>query len=280
MADPPNSGYFACGLPFNRIGSGAHPLLVIQGLQFENRPMRGLELRYTAAMYRFLSASHTVYLVGRRPGLPQGTTLADMAADYGTMVRDEFGEPVDVIGISTGGSIALYLAAEHEEAVRRLVIHSAAHSLTPEARRAQLDLASCAARGDWRAGFFGLLAFMRGGGPTARAVASIGALMMSLDHPLDAHDLVVTIVAEDVLDFRDRLHAIGVPVLVAAGTLDPFYSEALFRETAAGIPNARLKLYPGMGHPAYGRQFEQDVLAFLRGEPGPAVPRSTSKSAE
>jgi hypothetical protein len=38
---------------------------------------------------------------------------------------------------------------------------------------------------------------------------------------------------------------------------------ALFRETAAGIPNARLVLYKGMGHPASGKQFGRDVLAFL-----------------
>jgi hypothetical protein len=37
----------------------------------------------------------------------------------------------------------------------------------------------------------------------------------------------------------------------------------LFRETAAGIPNARLILYKGMGHPASGKQFSRDVLAFL-----------------
>jgi len=44
---------------------------------------------------------------------------------------------------------------------------------------------------------------------------------------------------------------------------DPFYTEALFRETAAGIPGARLVLYPGMGHPPHGRRSARDVLAFL-----------------
>ncbi len=48
-----------------------------------------------------------------------------------------------------------------------------------------------------------------------------------------------------------------------AGAEDPFYTEALFRETAAGIPGARLVLYPGMGHPAHGKRFARDVLAFL-----------------
>lgn len=43
----------------------------------------------------------------------------------------------------------------------------------------------------------------------------------------------------------------------------PYYTEALFREMAAGTPNARLVLYRGMGHSAGGRQFERDALGFL-----------------
>jgi hypothetical protein len=55
----------------------------------------------------------------------------------------------------------------------------------------------------------------------------------------------------------------------------------LFRETAEGIPNARLIVYPGMGHPASGKQFGRDVLAFLEGdtvgreEGSPATSRTT-----
>jgi hypothetical protein len=44
----------------------------------------------------------------------------------------------------------------------------------------------------------------------------------------------------------------------------PFYTPALFRETAAGIPHARLVLYEKMRHPAIGKQFEREVLAFLK----------------
>jgi pimeloyl-ACP methyl ester carboxylesterase len=64
---------------------------------------------------------------------------------------------------------------------------------------------------------------------------------------------------------RDRLGEIAAPTLVIGGEEDPFYSPELFRETAAGIPNARLVLYPGMGHPASGPKFRQEVLAFLIG---------------
>ena len=73
----------------------------------------------------------------------------------------------------------------------------------------------------------------------------------------------MTVQAEDRHTFKDRLSEIAAPTLVIAGDKDPFYSETLFRETAEGIPNAKLILYPGMGHPASGKQFRQDVLAFL-----------------
>ena len=65
-----------------------------------------------------------------------------------------------------------------------------------------------------------------------------------------------------------QLDNLAAPTLVSAGERDPFYSAALFRETAEGIPNARLILYPGMGHPASGKQFKRDVLAFLQEETG------------
>jgi pimeloyl-ACP methyl ester carboxylesterase len=82
--------------------------------------------------------------------------------------------------------------------------------------------------------------------------------------PKDPSDLVVTIEAEDKFNFKDRLAEIKAPTLVAAGDKDPFYTETLFRETAEGIPNARLILYKGQSHPAGGEQFRRDMLAFLR----------------
>ena len=49
------------------------------------------------------------------------------------------------------------------------------------------------------------------------------------------------------------------------GDRDPVVTPALLvARPPPGIPNARLICYPGMGHPASGKQFKQDVLAFLR----------------
>jgi pimeloyl-ACP methyl ester carboxylesterase len=79
----------------------------------------------------------------------------------------------------------------------------------------------------------------------------------------DPSDYVVTIEAEDEFDFRPRLNEIKVPTLVVGGAKDPFYSPVLFRETAAGIPDARLILYEKAGHGPAGKRVAQDIRAFL-----------------
>ena len=103
-------------------------------------------------------------------------------------------------------------------------------------------------------------------------VAPIARVMSWSSRSADPSDLIVTIAAEDAHDFQDRLVEIAAPTLVIAGADDPFYTEALFRETADGIPGALLILYPGMGHPAHGKQFARDVLAFLGSEAERAKP--------
>lgn len=89
------------------------------------------------------------------------------------------------------------------------------------------------------------------------------ARFMSLGASRELSDLVITVEAEDKHNFKERLGEISAPTLVIAGMDDPFYTESLFRETAGGIPNARLILYPKMRHPAGGKQFARDVLEFL-----------------
>jgi pimeloyl-ACP methyl ester carboxylesterase len=127
-----------------------------------------------------------------------------------------------------------------------------------------LELARLAGQRRWRDAWAVLLRFMLGPSPLARVQARLAATILSLSKPADPSDLVITILAEDQFSFQQQLARIAAPTLVIAGDRDPFYTPALFRETAAGIPNARLILYPGMGHPALGKQFKQYVLTFLR----------------
>lgn len=261
-----DSGYFRSGLPYNRLGHGYRPLVVFQGLMFENKP----QSRMTTQMYNFLKEDYEVYAVLRKPGMPHGYTLKDMADDYAVMIREEFNEPIDVIGVSTGGSIALHFSADYPDLVRRLVIHSSAYSMNEDAKKLQLQISDLAQQQKWRQAYSVLISsvFPNTGlmKILSRPIIWLGSFLMSLSAPSDPTDLVVTIEAEDQFNFKDHLAQITVPTLIIAGDQDPFYTKDSFRETAKGIPNARLILYEGMGHPASGNQFRQDVLMFLKEE--------------
>ncbi len=264
MSQPKSAGYFRSGLPYNRSGHGPRPLVVFQGLMFENKPQPG----WIPRLYKFLEDDYTVYSVLRKPGLPRGYTLANMADDYAVMIREEFGGPVDVIGVSTGGSIVQHFAADHPDLVRRLVIHSSAYVLSDTAKQLQLTLGQLAQRRQWTKAWALLMNSVlpqRGVKKIlSRPIVWLSSPLMALSAPKDPNDTVVIVEAEDQHNFKDRLAQITAPTLIVAGERDPFYTPTLFRETAAGIPNARLCLYARIGHPASGKQFKQDVLAFLR----------------
>lgn len=257
------SGYFRNGLPYNQLGHGPRILVIFQGLLFENKPLTGLSAWFMLSMYKFLKQEYTMYFVTRKPSLPDGYSMQNMANDYAVMIREEFAHPVDVIGASTGGSIAQHFAADHPELVRRLVLHSSAYTLGDAAKKTQIRVGHLAGQRKWREASAVLLDFMFSRNMFGKIAVLLGSLMMYFTAPNDPSDLVVTVEAEDKHDFKDRLTEITAPTLLIAGDQDPFYSETLFRETAEGIPNAKLILYAGKGHAPAGKQFEQDVLGFL-----------------
>lgn len=259
------SGYFNSGLPYNKSGHGPKPLVIFQGLMFENKPQKGMTFGYG-----FLKKDYTLYAVLRKPGLPQGYTLKDMADDYAGMIDQEFGCAVDVIGVSTGGSLAQHFAADHPNLLRRLVIHSSAHTLGDAGKQVQLKIMRLAQQGKVAQAWQTMISFVLPPSGIWKLLSPpltwVGARLLSLGVPSDLSDLIVTIVAEDQHAFKDRLSEISAPTLVIAGLNDPFYSPTLFRETAEGIPHARLVLHERVRHPATGKLFERDVLAFLREE--------------
>jgi pimeloyl-ACP methyl ester carboxylesterase len=264
------SGFFKGGLPYNRLGNDPLSLVAFQGLIPEHRPLSGLMGQMLLVPFRQLSKHYTVYVVNRRPGLPQGYTLADMANDYADMVQGEFGVPVDLIGLSTGGSIAQVFAADHPQLVRRLVLYSSAYKLGEEGRQFQERLAGLAQERRWgevSAEGFAFMFLPRQGlaKQVTRPIAwLIGVLSMVFARSqADPSDYLVTIEAEDKFNFQSRLSEIKAPTLVIGGARDPFYSPELFRETAAGIPQAQLILYEKAGHGPTGKRVTQDILTFL-----------------
>jgi pimeloyl-ACP methyl ester carboxylesterase len=266
-----SKGYFQDGMPYNKIDGGPGTLIIFQGLVFENKPMPGFMIKQFSRMYGCLEKTHTIYVVNRKPGTSEGTTMTDIANDYADMVRTEFGGPVDVLGISTGGSIVQHFAADHPDLVRKLVIHSAAHTLSDKAKRGQMLVAKLTRQKQWRKAYAAIMGVSLPEGGIKRMllkplygfISLFGGVIFGKpkEHPAD---VAIIVEAEDRHAFKDRLHEIKAPTLVIAGDKDPFYTPELFRETAQGIPGCKFVLYKNMGHPASGKKFKAELIAFLQ----------------
>jgi pimeloyl-ACP methyl ester carboxylesterase len=221
------------GLPYLAIGQGP-PLVVFVGLTAEHANTTGLARQFELQTLKPMARHFTVYAVNRKPGLPPGSTIRDLAGDYAEAIARDFPGPVAVWGISTGGSIAQQFAIDHPQLVRRLVLAATACRLSPYGRQVQRRLAE----------------------------------LISSQRPDDPSDMLVTVAAEDSFDASWQLHRITAPTLLVAGARDRFYSPELFQETAERIPGARLRLYPGKGHAGvmtHGPAI-REIVAFLRAD--------------
>lgn len=107
-------------------------------------------------------------------------TIGDIAAEPAEAV-DSLGQgPLDVLGVSTGGSISQQLAADHPGSVRRLVLASTGCHLSAMTKRMQ-----------------------------AKVAHHIRAGERDLD---DLDDLATTIEAEDEFDLASNSTSIEAPV--------------------------------------------------------------------
>jgi pimeloyl-ACP methyl ester carboxylesterase len=218
------------------------------GLSPEHKHPTGWWRRSYLTAVAPLAQHFSVYVVNRRPGLASGITMGDIAADYADAIGEDLHGPVLLHGVSTGGAVALQLAVDHPDLVRRLVLAPGACRLSPKGRRAQEDLARHTRAGNSRAGWAAVMGLLAPKPALTAAASGIGWLagpMMAADDP---SDLLATIAAEDAFDAEPRLGDVRAPTLVLGGTDDPFYSADLFRRTALGIPQAQLHLFPGKGH--------------------------------
>ena len=261
------TGTFLREFPYVRLGNGPQNLVVLPGITLDNEPPN----RFAAWTYRLgfgrFAKNRTVYVINRRRGMPPGYTTQEMAADYARVMKSELG-PSHVMGFSTGGAIAQYVALDHPEAVRSLALIVSASRLSEEGRQTCERWRALTRGGRWhelRADMASATVTSETNKRLARAfMIVLGGLVLRA--PSDPSDFLTTLEADLNHDTTGRLTEISTPSLIIGGSEDPFYSEDLFRETAEKIPDATLRVYEGVGHGVpkeRKRRYENDALAFL-----------------
>jgi pimeloyl-ACP methyl ester carboxylesterase len=214
------------------------------------------------------SPSHTVIGIDQRghghsPDGPWELSYQMMADDTAAVLRSLALGPVDVVGHSDGGNVALILARDYPELVRRVVVSGA--NLRSGLTAQQVAERRAMSEDALRAKLEELSAKM-----PARFRASYGRVSPDgPDHWMTLLRKSFFMWIEPVVLETEALRRIEAPVLVTAGDHD-FTSVEDTAEIARGLPHGQLFVVPGTGHDTMGTRPELVDLAIREFIDGPA----------
>ena len=231
-----------------RFGQGREALVIVPGLSVQS--VLGFA-EAIAEAYQALAADFTIYVLDRRNELPEPYSVLEMAHDTAMAIQALELGPVCLFGASQGGMIAMKIAANHPELVKRLVLGSTSAQVT----EAQYDRvfegwADMARAGDAAALY---LAF-------GEAIYPAPVFEQSRQLLLDAAKTVTegelrrfAIQTEGMrgFDIREDLNKIACPVLVLGSKDDQVVGGEASVQIAAQIQDRVLYMYEGYGHAAY-----------------------------
>jgi pimeloyl-ACP methyl ester carboxylesterase len=183
------------------------------------------------------------------------------------VLEQELG-PSHLMGFSTGGDIAQYVALGHPGSVRSLILVVSACRLSEEGREICERWQALTREGRWqelRADMASVAVSSETNKRFARVFIRVFGRFV-LKAPSDPQDFLTTLEADLGHDTTGRLGDISTPTLIIGGSEDPFFSESLLRETAEKMPRCTLRVYDGVGHGVpkeRKRRYEEDALAFM-----------------
>jgi pimeloyl-ACP methyl ester carboxylesterase len=241
------TGSFAGRFSFVRIDGGPAPLVVLPGLTLTNGAPRGIAVTAYARGFARLARDHTLYVVQRPQGLRDGTTTADLGAEYAAVLGAEIGR-FDLMGLSTGGLIAQQLALAHPDAVRRLALVVSGARLAPSGQRICRHWLDLARAQRWRELQGDMAAEVVDGRVLRRLARMVMSVTSTAPTDIEAADFLITTSAVLAHDTSAALAGLAMPALVLGGSVDAFFPADALAATAAAIPDAELKVFPGHGH--------------------------------
>lgn len=197
-----------------------------------------------ASRWRLVRFDHRGH--GRSPAPPGPYTIADLGLDV-LELMDALGlERTSYGGLSLGGMVGLWLAANAPERIDRLVLLCTAAWMPTAAAYAERAVA---VRGDGSTGRIAEAVLERWlTPPFAAARPEVCEHLRSMLLATSAEGYAACCEAIAAMDLRDELAQIAAPTLVISGAGDPATPVELQAEIAAAIPHARHEIVAPATH--------------------------------
>ena len=266
----PKNGRLAIGgktMDYTRFGTGPRTLVMIPGVGDGFKTGKGMALPFSL-LYRALTRDFTVYVFSRERELAPGTSTRDMAESLNAAMEALGLQDAAVVGISQGGMIAQWLAADHPDKVSRLVLTVTAARPNPTLRGAVGLWLEMAEKRDYRG--IMLDTAERSYSPRKLKSARITyGLLSRFSRPASFDRFVIQAEACLGHDAWDVLERIACPTLVIGGGKDGIVTGEASVGMADRIPGSELAMYDSLSHGLYEEapDFLSRVAAFCQEAP-------------
>ena len=244
-------------------GSGKKKLIMIQGLN--TRGIKGASVSL-AHLYRLFAKEYTVYLFDRRPDVPEGMTVRDMASDVAAAM-DALGiTNADVFGVSQGGMIAQYLAIDRPDLVNKLVLAVTLSKNNPVVESTIEKWIALTEQGNMKE-LVEDMAIRMYSDAYVKRYKPFMPLLTVMQKPKDVNRFIKLARACLTCNAYEELHKIQCPVFVIGGQQDKVVGGIASSEIAEKL-GCEIYMYEKFGHAAYeeARDFNDRVYAFLTGK--------------
>lgn len=244
-------------------GKGKKSLVIIPGLGDGLQTVKGMA-QILALSYRKFATAYQVYVFSRINELPENYTTRDMATDIAEAM-DVLGlKTVAVIGISQGGMIAQWLAADFPERVEKLILTvttAKLNNLGRERITRWLELSQIGAYKE-------LMLDIASHSYTAKSFGKFKFLyqiMGIFGRIKDKQRIVIQAISCIRHDSLAILGNINCPTLIIGAEEDDVLGVEASIELHHHIKDGQLTILPDCGHALYEqhKDYQKRVLVFL-----------------
>lgn len=246
-------------------GSGKNILIMLPGLADGITTVKGMAFPL-ALTYRLYARDYSVFVFSRKNDIPENYTTRDMAEDQAKAMKALGIRSANVMGVSQGGMIAQYLAIDHPELVRKLVLTVTLARQNDVLQNAVGNWITLAEHGDYKSLMIDT-AEKSYSDKYLRKYRYLYPSLGSIGKPKDLRRFLIQANSCIHHNAYAQLDKILCATLILGGTCDKIVGENAAEELADKIENSTLYLYNGLGHAAYeeaARDFHKRVIKFCR----------------
>ncbi len=250
-------------MSYVRFGRGKRTLILLPGLSDGLTTVKGKALLLARPYTRFFDR-YIVYMFSRKDELPSDCSIRDMAHDQAEAMNALGIGRACVMGVSEGGMIAQYLAADHPELTEKLILAVTAPAANDMVKAAVGNWITLAKQGKHKELMIDTAE--KSYSPVyLKKYRKFYPILGAVGKPSDYHRFLVNAHAILGFDASRELDRIVCPTLVIGGEDDRIVSADASRELHSKIAGSELYVYAGLGHAAYeeAKDFNQRVFDFL-----------------